>query len=47
MDDVFGILSKYANSALIPFEEGAWEKTVAENYKKELIEQQLIEKIKL
>ena len=46
VDDVFGILSKYANSALIPFEEGAWEKVVAENYKKELIEQQLIEKIK-
>ena len=28
----FGALSKYANPAMIPFEDGAWERAVAKKY---------------
>ena len=28
----FGALAKYANPAMIPFEDGAWERTVAKKY---------------
>jgi len=31
-DSVFGRLHKYANPALIPLEEGAWERAVVEKY---------------
>ena len=32
----FGALSKYANPAMIPFEDGAWERAVAKKYAKSL-----------
>jgi hypothetical protein len=31
-DSAFGGLQKYANPALIPLEEGAWERAVVEKY---------------
>jgi hypothetical protein len=34
-DSAFGGLSKYANPALIPLEEGAWERAAVEKYTKE------------
>ena len=31
-DSAFGALSKYANPAMIPFEDGAWERAVVKKY---------------
>ena len=33
---LFGALAKYANPALIPFENGAWERAVVKKYAKNL-----------
>lgn len=32
----FGALSKYANPAMIPFEDGAWERAVVKKYVKDI-----------
>ena len=32
----FGALAKYANPAMIPFEDGAWERAVAKKYAKNI-----------
>ncbi len=32
IDDIAGRLRKYANSDLMPLEEGAWERAAAQNY---------------
>ena len=34
--ELFGALSKYANPALIPFEDGAWERAMVKKYAKSL-----------
>lgn len=34
--ELFGALSKYANPAMIPFEDGAWERTVVKKYAQSL-----------
>lgn len=34
--ELFGALAKYANPAMIPFEDGAWERAVAKKYAKSL-----------
>ena len=34
--ELFGALAKYANPALIPFEDGAWERAVVKKYAQSL-----------
>ncbi len=34
--ELFGALSKYANPALIPFEDGAWERAMVKKYAQNL-----------
>ena len=34
--ELFGALAKYANPAMIPFEDGAWERAVVKKYAKNL-----------